>query len=492
MGEEPGAKEEAEEEEENQKEEKQPPAAEKLAVEGRIEGSAVVGGGGGSSQGDVDGGGGSRRMPPRGGGGEGKKAAVVDDDVGRGDVSGGGGGTEGGDAEGDEAGKREKAPGDATATGGVGGDFAVPGPAEISPPRASGSDEEQVMRPEPSAGGGGSFRASGNPSRVSSMAGSPTGGGGGEGARDSVRDAIRSQFLDEGRLASVEGTVMIEDVADDAPPPALEWDGLLQRQFEVEHMIRESLADEGSIQRVEASVLGLLRFQKQLTQVSQALGLTQTGLLFQQLISRLEGSEEQSLVTGLVDLDRIQDSAEPRETPNPNGKAKFRPLSASMAGCGSQFVFGCGKHKHTHTHTHTHTHKYIHTQTNKQIRTYIYTYIHIYIYTYVHINIDKQPHTHTHTQTRTSFWYYCRGTRHQFFVPSPDCRLSCIWRRPLAVVEQCRVMRSLVRIKVQDSADLAAATGTLSEARAFFHSLGVHAERKGVSRYDVLEELRKF
>jgi hypothetical protein len=81
---------------------------------------------------------------------------------------------------------------------------------------------------------------------------------------------------------------------------------------------------------------------------------------------------------------------------------------------------------------------------------------------------------------------------HHIPVPSPDGRLSGVWRPPNAVVEQCRILRSLVRIKVQDSADLAAASGTLSEARAFFHSLGVHAERKGVSRYDVLEELRKF
>jgi hypothetical protein len=365
MGEEPGAEEEAGHQ---QQQEKQKPVAEKLVVEGEV-GGAVVGGGGESSNGGVDGGG-SRGIPPRGGGG-GKKAAVVDDDgVGRGDVSEGGGGAAGGDAEGDEARKREKAPGDAVATGGFGEDFAVPGPAEISPPRAGGSDEEQVVRPEPSGGGGGSWRASRNPSRVSSMAGSPPGGGGGEGARDSVRDAIRSQFLDEGRLASVEGTVMIEDVADDEPPPALEWDGLLQRQFEVEHMIRESLADEASIQKVESSVLGLLRFQKQLTQVSQALGLTQTGLLFQQLISRLEGSEEHSLVTGLVDLDRIQDSAEPRETQNPrtrNPKPKVGKLSSNLWPH-PWLASGTNVHliaRHTHTHTHTYIHTYIHTHAHK-------------------------------------------------------------------------------------------------------------------------------
>lgn len=56
----------------------------------------------------------------------------------------------------------------------------------------------------------------------------------------------------------------------------------------------------------------------------------------------------------------------------------------------------------------------------------------------------------------------------------------------------CRIMRSLVRIKVQDSADLNAASKTLTEARSFFSSLGSHAAERGASRFDVLEELRKF
>eukprot|EP00283_Hemiselmis_rufescens_P024737 CAMPEP_0173438234 /NCGR_PEP_ID=MMETSP1357-20121228/19786_1 /TAXON_ID=77926 /ORGANISM="Hemiselmis rufescens, Strain PCC563" /LENGTH=114 /DNA_ID=CAMNT_0014403501 /DNA_START=48 /DNA_END=389 /DNA_ORIENTATION=- len=100
--------------------------------------------------------------------------------------------------------------------------------------------------------------------------------------------------------------VVVEEVEDGPAPARLDWDGMLQRQFEVEHMIRWGLASEEDIGKVEAAVLSLLRFQKQLAQVSAALGLNNVGLLFQELLSRLEGSEHQSLVTGLVDLNRIQ------------------------------------------------------------------------------------------------------------------------------------------------------------------------------------------
>jgi hypothetical protein len=43
-------------------------------------------------------------------------------------------------------------------------------------------------------------------------------------------------------------------------------------------------------------------------QISGALGLQNVGLVFQELLTRLEGSEDQSLVTGLVDLKRVKDA----------------------------------------------------------------------------------------------------------------------------------------------------------------------------------------
>jgi hypothetical protein len=58
-----------------------------------------------------------------------------------------------------------------------------------------------------------------------------------------------------------------EEVTDDPPPADLDWGGLLQRQFEVEHMLRWTLSDDASIDQTEGAILGLLRFMKQLKQV---------------------------------------------------------------------------------------------------------------------------------------------------------------------------------------------------------------------------------
>ncbi|EKX55100.1 hypothetical protein GUITHDRAFT_99732 [Guillardia theta CCMP2712] len=66
---------------------------------------------------------------------------------------------------------------------------------------------------------------------------------------------------------------------------------------------------------------------------------------------------------------------------------------------------------------------------------------------------------------------------------------------PDRIAQLCRHvddLRMLLRLKVQDGSDLQTAAKTLRDSYHFFVSLQRHAEEKGTTCYEFLEQLRQF
>eukprot|EP00293_Proteomonas_sulcata_P000539 CAMPEP_0184315388 /NCGR_PEP_ID=MMETSP1049-20130417/82106_1 /TAXON_ID=77928 /ORGANISM="Proteomonas sulcata, Strain CCMP704" /LENGTH=190 /DNA_ID=CAMNT_0026633851 /DNA_START=188 /DNA_END=760 /DNA_ORIENTATION=+ len=153
----------------------------------------------------------------------------------------------------------------------------------------------------------------------------------------------------------------------------LSFNELLQRQFEVEHMIRWDLKNEEDVANTQRAVEGLLTFVWQMKVQARERGIANHGLIFQELLAMGSAQREgESIVTGLVDLSDL-----PQE------------------------------------------------------------------------ELD-------------------------------------------GMIKQVEILRGIIRLKVQDASDLKTASATLKEAFSFFKSLATHAQEKGVSRFDMLEQLRNF
>lgn len=181
------------------------------------------------------------------------------------------------------------------------------------------------------------------------------------------QDDLRNKIL---RGAGKKGAKLEEDVV-----KALDFDGLLQRQFEVESMLRWTLNDEESILKTQHTVEELIGFVKEIHSISGNLQIGNPGLVFQELMGIMEEGCEgkgESIITGVVDI-------------------------KTAAG-------------------------------------------------------DRVP----------------------------------------VLLEHVHVLRALLRLKVQDGADLDTAYSTLREARDFFTSLSSHAAEKGQPRFTILKQLRAF
>lgn len=155
--------------------------------------------------------------------------------------------------------------------------------------------------------------------------------------------------------------------------PMLDMEGLLQRQFEVESMLRWKLSGEAELQKAMATVDDLLLFIANVKKLSRQLKVTNHGLVFQELLGRAGKKREgECIITGMVDLSS---------------------------------------------------------------------------------------------------------------VPEPECN---------TMVGQVETLRELIRVKIQDGADVDTAAVTLKDCRSFFHSLQAHAQEKGKSPFELLEEVRKM
>ena len=86
-------------------------------------------------------------------------------------------------------------------------------------------------------------------------------------------------------------------------PEPLAPELLMQRQFEVENMLRWKLEDDAAIDRTDATVAALLDFMRDLKRLSRSMSIGNVGLVFQELLAMRGGGEsEESLVTGVIDL----------------------------------------------------------------------------------------------------------------------------------------------------------------------------------------------
>jgi len=185
------------------------------------------------------------------------------------------------------------------------------------------------------------------------------------------QEALRDKIL--------QGAVKKAATLEEDTVKVLDFDGLLQRQFEVESMLRSKLIDEDSILQTQHTVEVLIAFVREVHEIAVKLNVGNAGLVFQELMGIIvedAGSEGkfvgESIMTGVVDI-----------------KSAAGPRLPVLVG---------------------------------------------------HVNL----------------------------------------------------LRGLLRLKVQDAADLDTAYSSLREARDFFTSLSSHAAEKSKARFTILKELRAF